>query len=365
MALTYAPALKAKMGELTALEALADNVKDQIAPILEVPGIDWNYSKDRPAKTLQKHLEDVVAAIEKNWPARNFFIDFSPAAQVAAADNKTDILTVFDSIAQQKTLTYIPVVDFDRSTLATYLETSQAIHGRTNSGVCLRIKYADLEDVVEELAFTEFLKTLELPMSDIDLVLDFGSISSYESDKTLYLATRLVLQSIPDLTSWRNVIVLASSFPHTLRGMDKNSRVKIPRREWKSWLRLKEKSDRIGRLPIFGDYSIAHPELVEVDPRIMNMSAAIRYSTPDDWLILKGESVKIKGFTQFPELSAELVSMPEYAGADFSAGDRDISGYADGTTNGTGNATTWRKIGNNHHLTLVVTQIANPPVTSE
>ena len=358
MAIMYTPALKAKMGELAALEALDNSVKDQILPILEIPGVDWNYSKDEPAKSIQKHLADVAATISKYW-AQDFFVDFSTSLQIASAEKNTDALAVFDEIAQSLDLSYIPVIDFDRSTLTTYREVCQAINSRTNSGICLRIKYSDLEDVIESSVFEEFLETLAIPISDVDLVIDLGSINSYESEKTLYLGTRLILASVPNLNEWRNVVVLASSFPYTLSDVSKNSRAKIPRREWLSWKKLCEKRDRIGRLPIYGDYSIAHPDLVEIDPRVMNMSAAIRYSTPEDWLILKGESVKLKGFAQFPLLSEILVSMPEFSGAEFSAGDKEISEYANGATTKTGNATTWRKIGNNHHITLVVSELSS------
>lgn len=358
MAIVYSPALKAKMGELLALEELTPEVKNQVLPLLEVPGIDWDYNTDQPAKPLQKHLESVISSIEKRWTLP-FFIDFSSSLQVSAAEKETDALTAFDAIAKDRIKNYIPVIDFDRSTLATYRETLQIIHNRSDSGICLRIKYADLEDVVEESVFEEFISSLAIPMSDIDLILDFGSINSYESDKTLYLATRLVLSSIPSLQSWRNIIILSSSFPFTLSSVDKNSRQKMPRREWLSWKKLYEKKERIARLPIFGDYSISHPELVEIDPRVMNMSAAIRYSTPIDWLILKGESVKIKGFAQFPQLSEFLTSLPEFSGASFSAGDSEIAKYADGSNPKTGNATTWRKIGNNHHFTLVVNEISS------
>ena len=114
-------------------------------------------------------------------------------------------------------------------------------------------------------------------------------------------------------------------------------------------------------MPTYGDYSIAHPEIVEIDPRVMSMSASIRYSSTSQWVIIKGESIKIGGFKQFPILSNKLTSIPEYSGKDFSWGDEQIYNYANATDNKSGNATTWRSIGNNHHFTLVTNQISNLP----
>lgn len=358
MSLIYVPALKAKKGELSALEQLTTDVKEKIVPIFEIPNIDWNYTEDQPAKTLESHLQDVVGAIAKHWQQK-FFLDFSTGLQIAAAEQNAALLSIFDSIAKDKNLSYIPVIDFDRNTDITYRETTQAIHKRANLGICLRIKYDDLEDVIDQVKFNEFLENLSLPINDIDLVLDFDSITKYESEKTIYLATRLILDSIPQINSWRNVVVLSSSFPFTLSDIHAKSTQRLPRKEWLAWQKLFEKKERIKRLPTFGDYSISHPNLVEIDPRVMSMSASIRYSSENEWLILKGESIKLKGFSQFPELSEKLVSLPDFSGEKFSQGDKEIYDYAKGNTKGTGNTTTWRKIGNNHHITLVVNQLSN------
>ena len=89
----------------------------------------------------------------------------------------------------------------------------------------------------------------------------------------------------------------------------------------------------------------------------MRMSASIRYTTADHWLIVKGKNVRQYGFDQYFELCRTLVELPEYSGENFSWGDRFIMRCARGS-GGPGNATTWRKVGTNHHLTLVAQQLA-------
>lgn len=360
MTFKYLPALKAKMGELTALNYLDPKIKTEICPLLEIPSVSWDYSEDKPSKPIKSHLKDVISAIEKNWN-KDFFLDFSDNLQIEAIENGIDLLSSFKEEAKDKNINYIPTIDFDKNMDENYINSLKEIQEEKQKGLCLRIKYSDLEDVVEPSKFEELLSLTKIPTSEIDLILDFGSINSYDSDKTLYLATRLVLSSIPMISEWRTISVLASSFPFTLSGIPKNTIRPMNRVEWLSWVRLYEKKDKLERLPIYGDYSISHPEVVEIDPRVMSMSASIRYSSIEEWIIVKGESIKIGGFKQFPTLSKKLTLLPDYSGKDFSWGDGRIYDYANATDDKSGNATTWRSIGNNHHFTLVTNQISNLP----
>jgi hypothetical protein len=93
----------------------------------------------------------------------------------------------------------------------------------------------------------------------------------------------------------------------------------------------------------------------------MDMTANIRYTIDGNWLIVKGRGVKKHGYGQFAAICRALVGRPEFCGRNFSTGDAYI---ADCATNavGTGNMTTWRKVGTNHHLTFVVDRIARLPV---
>jgi hypothetical protein len=109
---------------------------------------------------------------------------------------------------------------------------------------------------------------------------------------------------------------------------------------------------------IFGDYAISHPVQKELDPRTMRMSASIRYTTQENWLVVKGRNVRQYGFDQYFELCKTLVKRPEFSGKDYSWGDNYIADCAAGRT-GPGNATTWRKVGTNHHLTVVEQEIAS------
>ena len=75
-------------------------------------------------------------------------------------------------------------------------------------------------------------------------------------------------------------------------------------------------------------------------------------------MIIKKRGVRHTGFEQFRDLCRALINTDEYSGADFSWGDKYINLCAAGAVDA-GNATTWRRVGMNHHLTLVVDQISS------
>ncbi|HLZ43033.1 MAG TPA: hypothetical protein VKQ11_18845, partial [Candidatus Sulfotelmatobacter sp.] len=178
-------------------------------------------------------------------------------------------------------------------------------------------------------------------------------------DGKAVLIARSVFSMIPNKEGWRRLILVGASFPEDLSDVDAANPTKLPRREWALWRTLQKRPSALPRRDmIFGDYAIANPVPRDLDPRVMLMSASIRYTTHTNWLILKGRNVRQYGFEQYFDLCKELVDRPEYNGPDFSWGDLYISDCA-AEVQGPGNATTWRKVGTNHHITLVAKQLAN------
>ena len=92
--------------------------------------------------------------------------------------------------------------------------------------------------------------------------------------------------------------------------------------------------------------------------RLLKPSGTIRYAIDDAWLIMKGPNVRDYGYGQFLGHCQKVRLSPHYQGADFSVGDKYISDCADGNAS-TGNLSTWRWVGSNHHLEKVVRDVAN------
>jgi hypothetical protein len=114
----------------------------------------------------------------------------------------------------------------------------------------------------------------------------------------------------------------------------------------------------ISRLATFSDCAIQHVSGVEgFDPRIMPMSAAIGYTLLQEWLLIKGESVRrTPARQQFLELATQLVygQLRNYfAGASHCPGCESIEAAAGGAGR-FGSAGAWRRLGTIHHIKSVV-----------
>lgn len=366
----YVPILKGKAGEYGALRDLDANVKERLTPLVEVPSIPWDYENERPSKTVDDHIAGVTSNIEKHWGGeRAMFLDllWLPSSE-SMADGTHPLNYVFKK-AHETGLQLIPVTGLSRD--RNYQQAVRETIKRDRRGVCVRLESPDFEEVLDiDSTLNTFLNSFGVGPSETDLIIDFKEITAGQASP-LRLSIISILMSLPDLGSWRSVTLAASAFPLNLMNLSASrtyvlpptapntfSVIPIPRGEWSVWEVLAKKREKLPRLPTFGDYAISHPDVVEIDPRMMRMSAQLRYTTETDWLIFKGRNVRDYGYEQFSEICRVVKTLPEFSGEAFSKADAFIANCGDGYT-GPGNATTWRRIGTNHHMTLAVRQVAS------
>ncbi len=355
----YVPILKGKMGELSALKVLGETNKASLTPLIEIPPIPLKILKDktRVRKTLDEHLDGFVLDIFRSWANqdRPLFLDTVWIQDDSIMSGGNHFLRYIFNDAHQIGLKLIPVTSFDHRN-EFQVEVSKIISNDKN-GVCLRLDYNALlrEDFINQLDL--LLSIFKIKASDIDLILDFRNV--LDDQRTIIIKiVESVLSSLPYVNEWRTLTFACTSFPIDLSNISRNTVTLISRAEWKIWCELARNKNKLKRLPTFGDYGIAHPEIIDYDPLLMQTSASIRYTTDEEWLILKGASTKRYTFSQFINLSKLLIKRTEYCGSSFSWGDNYINDCANKKVT-TGNLTTWRKVGTNHHLTFVTNRIAN------
>jgi hypothetical protein len=354
----YVPILKGKEGEFAALEALDAGVRESLIPLIEIPDIPYDYANDRPAKTLEAHVDGIGERLRRCWAGRPLYLDLPWFDEEQLGDGRVAAALVFADCTRFGVIA-MPVIS--RTSTAEYLAAAQAHAVRCGAGLCLRLLVADFEEDVDLGAEVERLlnAVARVSVDSIDLLLDLEDLGGRTESKGDVLVARSVLSMTPRSAAWRRVILAAASFPEDLSDVNAATTVTLPRHEWALWTTLRRRPSPTQRPDmIFGDYGIAHPVPKELDPRTMRMSASIRYTTPDSWLVAKGRNVRQYGFEQYFDLCRALVERPEYSGAAFSWGDGFISECA-ARRSGPGNATTWRKVGTNHHLTLVALALAN------
>jgi hypothetical protein len=358
----YVPILKAKQGEIIALSDLDTNTLDKIFPLLEIPPLPWDFESDTPKKVPTKHINETLKTIKRHLGSKPFYLDFNSDlldfGEVAGNPWQFIDQTVIEGMA------IIPVTTLNRSN--EYNAGVKAFIKNFELGCSIRVNYdlsdEDPEEPTEE-EYSKLLTQLEIEPSSVDIVLDLGSIFE-DQVNTVYWATRLVISETPFISDWRNFVVSTSSFPASLSPIKKDSMDKLERTEWLTWLLLYNNQKKLKRMPVYSDYSISHPSIVEIDPRIMNVTAGIRYTLERDWLIIRGRAIKQKDgykYDQFRDLCTQLMGCGSYYGADYSKGDEFISECSTNPESTTGNLTTWRKVGNNHHFKVVVELLAKLP----
>lgn len=354
----YVPIVRWKRGEQSALFELDSKIKDIMSPLIEIPPIDWDFENECPKKTIDDHLKNIAVQLKTNWNHPNsIFID---AIQICLDDddvmeNGEHPLEYIFRILSNEKISAIPVTSKERG--SNYQDAVRKIKNIYKTGFAIRLYDEDFDDINSTLS--SITNRFSTNPNEIDLILDYKYIDPKLPIGRMSKLISGSLISLPSIMKWRTLTLTATSFPENLSGFESGKDGAIPRVEWLIYQRLLNSS--LPRNPAFGDYIISNPEYSRIDPRFMRMSANIRYTADNEYLIFRGFSVtnpKYGKWSQSQGLCQRVVTHAKYSGQHYSFGDKYIFDCANGTAS-TGNAETWRKIGTNHHLTLIVNELSN------
>lgn len=354
---TYIPILKGKQGEFWAIRDLDDADKQQLLPVIEIPPIPWDYENETEARSIDDHLAKLPENLQQAWGIESSIAIDMPSGmlELNMQDGRSPITYIYEE-CRAANINIEPTVCLGHP--IAHINAARDVIRDGAPGVCLRIQVDDFEsdDIAQDIA--DLLETLQISEEQVDLILDFKSIEA-GNHSVFAMAVRGSMSMIPNMNDWRTLALASTAFPQNLSGIESNMISEITRSDWLLWKGIHDKPGSL-RIPVYSDYGISHPEIPDLDPRIMRASASIRYTTEDKWLIVKGRGVRMAGYDQFRQLCRALVAREEYDRPEFSAGDRFISECASGE-GGVGNLTTWRRVGTNHHVKRVLHQIANLP----
>ncbi len=352
----YVPILKGKEGEYAALEMLEADVRLLLRPLIEIPGVPYDYVNERPAKSLEVHVAGIHERLRRCCMDSPVYLDMPWFGEEERIDDGGVAIGAVLTKCGASGVNAVPVVS--RASSKDYLAACGGYSATGNAGSCIRLYVEDFEEEIDLHAEVDRLLT-GLGVDDAtqaDLIIDLEDLGRDASRAVL--VARSVFSMIPRAGEWRHLILAAASFTEALSDVDAATTSTLPRHEWDLWRTLQRRPNLLPRRDlIFGDYAISHPIPKELDPRTMRMSANIRYTARENWLVVKGRNVRQYGFDQFFDLCQTIIQRQEYCGRDFSWGDEYIAECAS-KSKGPGNATTWRKVGVNHHLTLLAREIA-------
>ena len=352
----YVPILKWKMGEYQALQRLSDRVKDALTPLLEIPPVGFDFEAGQHRETVDAHLGDFGKRLKSKWQSRPCFVDLKylpPSTRMICGRHCVE--TVFEA-TRNEGCRAVPVLSFESD--AAFIAAVVAVIQHDRRGVCFRLALSDFDRPRMAQDLEALLVRLGLGWEEADLILDFGS-ANYLPIAAFTRTMGTLMGMLPALNRWRTLTIAGTSYPASIADIDPIVGYELrPRHEWAAYRAYVSSLGRDARIPTFGDYAVAHPDLVELDMRLIKPFAKLRYTINDNWHMGRGTPVRTHGFAQFQSMCQVLVSRPYFSGAAYSAGDAHIAGCAAGTLP-TGNLSTWVWVSTNRHLTKVVDDLAS------
>jgi hypothetical protein len=350
----YVPCLRWKKGEYQAVRELSGRARSTITPLIEVAEPGYDFEKEKAAKSLDEHLAPFAKRVDEYWKGRPCFVDFNwidPKERLAGGRHPVEF--VFGELKARGCVA-VPVTGLKRD--RAYRRAVEDVISRDKRGLCLRLELGevgtgDLKGPIDALLSRAIRPNV------CDLILDLGA-PNFDPVNGFAKLVESVIRRLPYLQDWRTFTLMGTSFPATMAGI-KTSPTRVPRSEWLLYRVVAGNlSEMKLRVPSFGDYCINYPRALPMDMRLLKPSASIRYTTEEDWFIVKGPNVRENQFGQYQSHCRTVMNCCDYFGPGFSSGDRYISECAKGVVS-TGNLTTWRQVGTNHHLEVVAHGIAN------
>lgn len=357
----YVPFLKGKAGELKALAKLDVEERGRLTPLIEVAPLKVNPKTGQPTENVDKALDGFAAKLVAAWGSLDHcFLDIAEFDPDARLQDGRHPLAAFFTEAKEVDLAAIPVTGLDRD--GAQLEAVEEVCSALRRGAAFRLRRADLRDperLSEDLRRLNAL--LDLGAAEIDLLFDLGELGASQL-AAVGAEAAAAIRAMPDIGAWRSLTVCSGAFPTTVSQFVKPGESgELARRDWTLWRELLDLPDPLPRLPAFGDYGVAASEWLRgFDPEIMSPAAKIIYTTEEDWLVVRGRSVKKHGYDQYRDLAGQLVKRDEFCDTKHCWGDEAIVKCANGSE-GTGNLTTWVTVATRHHLEVVDCQLASLP----
>lgn len=336
---TYMPVLRWKGAEKTALQKLGSDVRASIVPLVEL--VPKDFFADAKQGMLARVAKELIKSSGWQHP---FIIDPALLGNEIAAKCIATICREVTRVNQG-----IGIATGVGRSPAYQAQVSHVLqNGRAD--LVLRVESIEFRQAGISSAINETLAALARTREQTHLVLEFGHIPVSGLN---YLPW---LRNLPSLTDWRSVTVIAGTFPKDLSQLAANEERTLERGEWGSWCELQT----MGATAVnFGDYTIQHAYFEDNEGKGFNFSASIRYTTPDGYLVLRGEGVRndgSPGYQQYLSEATLLMERPEFSGYSFSWGDAYIAEKVRDMTK-TGGPKEWLSAGINHHITLIVNQI--------
>lgn len=318
----YIPFLKLKQNEIMGIKILETSLQNNLIPFFDFPKEDniteakFKVKVQKQKKSIETHLNNISSFYLDNYDISSDFI-------VNGNYNYKYLLEEF------KDHDLIPVIGIDRN--AVHMDTVIDCKKRgiiTSDNLAIRITNEDFQDfdLVED-DIEEMLSDTMALFNNIELIFDCRlcinhTVAEVSSDIIDFI------KKFSHKYTISKIIITGSSIPSSIADIvSTETEVIVDRKELEISSNVINKMDQ----DIFiGDYTIVSPNYSEVNipGNVMYnvMTPKIIYSYDKHHFIIRGGALKthVRGYEQYNDQSAILVSKLFYRGAIYSFGDNFI-----------------------------------------
>ena len=348
----YVPGLRWRQGEYQALMRLQADAKQRTVPLITIPDVEFDFEIWAPKKSVQQHVHPFVARYKAKWGKRPAWISVHQNIVGKPMDDGRDVFTyVFDGL---RTFDASAVPAIPLSVAPQTIKSVAKIVKRDTQGVAIVVQLEDLMKPNLAAAIHHLAKAVQAEFDEVDLIVDLGA-PNFEPYPTFSGALIASLGKIDQLKQFRNFVVIGTAIPSSFKDVAKGHD-EIVRHDWLFYKTFLNKSPDTLRRPVFGDYTIVHPDFVPLDMRMIKSAGKVVYTTPKFWWVCKGGAFRDNP-KQMHDHCAALVKKDFFCGADYSNGDEYIAKCAKREV-GPSNQPRWKDITINHHITHVLDDLS-------
>jgi hypothetical protein len=236
----------------------------------------------------------------------------------------------------------IPVIGRNRS--PDYRKAVARVVREVGNGACVRVLRDHL--TAGSSGLTSIMHDLDLPRSQVDLVVDLESLP-IDRGKFMSKVAHQLLAGFRPFTEWRSVSLAGGAFPTLVsEHIDYESHGMLARTDLGTW---QHTCSELGDADLaFGDYAIVSP----TDNPGWIGAANLRHARQHDWLVIRGSQPNPGPPPgDHNGLARQLIALQPDFQATHCSGCLFIAAMADKTG---GNATQWRQSGFSHHFATVL-----------
>lgn len=355
----YFPFLKLKQNEIQSVGVLDGGIRDQIAPMYDIPRTQKVMDEAEVIDRLRIADKELANARKKGIDYK-FFVDNFDVDDSVDLGGVPQYRAVLSMLSNYRIM---PVLAFDRHPDHN-VAVLDFVKTRPGTDVGIRLQMVDIESYNLTKSNLQALwadLAVAKPQTVI-LLVDLRIIED-PADSTKKVE-RFVASFQGDFPSAK-VVISGSVVPASIAGLlPTNSQAHISREEYKLWRALK--STPAFKEVLFGDYGVVSPEYsdFEIEPEHISSRSApkVFYTYHDNFFIVRGRRFKTHKYRQYFDISDVIVNEPFFrlTTPHYSYGEQyihDRSHKAPARSKNTGSQGTWIKSSTAAHITFVVNNI--------